>query len=66
MYKRQATNKPEEISIKQLEHLKLKDYFDFIVGNNEEQTRGTKAEFIKMAMDAIGVKNKMCIRDSTD
>ena len=53
-----ATNKPEEASVLQLKHLELAKYFDIIVGNNWTQTRGSKGDFIRMAMKHMGVEDK--------
>lgn len=53
-----ATNKPEEHAIAGLKHYKLDKYFKSIIGNNLQQTRGTKADFITMAMDEAKIKDK--------
>ena len=53
-----ATNKPEEPSILQLKHFDLAKYFEIIVGNNYTQTRGTKGDFIRMALEHMGVEDK--------
>ncbi len=53
-----ATNKPEELALLQMEHLKLKDYFKVIIGNNITQTRGNKSDFVRMAMEEAGFNDK--------
>ena len=52
-----ATNKPEEASVSQLKYFDLIKYFDVVVGNNWDENRGTKGEFIKMAMMEMKVND---------
>lgn len=52
-----ATNKPEEASVSQLKYFDLIKYFDVVVGNNWDENRGTKGEFIKIAMMEMKVNN---------
>lgn len=58
-----ATNKPEEASVSQLKYFDLMKYFDVVVGNNWDENRGTKADFIRMAMEELKVedKSKVCM-----
>lgn len=58
-----ATNKPEEAAVLQLKYFGLIDYFDLVCGNNWEETRGLKDDFIRMAMKGLNVKDKsqVCI-----
>lgn len=50
-----ATNKPESYSLEQMKYYDIEKYFNSIVGNNESQTRGTKADFIKMAINSTNI-----------
>lgn len=44
-----ATNKPENLTLPQIEHFNIGCYFHEIIGNNDTQTRGSKADFIALA-----------------
>ena len=46
-----ATSKPEEYSVKILEHFGLAKYFDFICGSNMDETRSKKEEVIDYALE---------------
>ena len=46
-----ATSKPEEYSVKILEHFGLTKYFDFICGSNMDETRSKKEEVIEYALE---------------
>ena len=50
-----ATSKPEEYSVKILEHFKLAEYFDYICGNNMDETRSKKEEVIEYALGKCGI-----------
>ena len=50
-----ATSKPEEYSVKILEHFKLAEYFDFICGSNMDETRSKKEEVIEYALGKCGI-----------
>lgn len=47
-----TTSKPEEMAVKILKHMGLAQYFDFIGGAKMDETRGTKAEVIRYALEA--------------
>jgi len=53
-----ATNKPEENVEPQLDIFKIRKYFDVVISNNRLQTKGTKSDFVRMALEGMGVKNK--------
>lgn len=46
-----ATSKPEPFAVKILEHFGLAKYFDFICGSMIDESRSTKAEVIKYALE---------------
>lgn len=50
-----ATNKPEEFAVAQLKYYKMEHYFEGIFGNNLEQTRGSKGDFVREAMESCKV-----------
>lgn len=50
-----ATSKPEEYSIKILEHFNLAKYFDFICGCLMDETRSTKSEVIEYALQQVKI-----------
>ena len=50
-----ATSKPEEYSVKILEHFGLAKYFDFICGSNMDETRSKKEEVIEYALEKFGI-----------
>lgn len=50
-----ATSKPEEYSVKILEHFGLAKYFDFICGSNMDETRSKKEEVIEYALGKCGI-----------
>ncbi|MFZ7131000.1 MAG: HAD-IA family hydrolase [Eubacteriales bacterium] len=50
-----ATNKPESLAFMQIKHYDIGHYFHAIVGNNDLQTRGSKADFIRIASKDVGV-----------
>ena len=50
-----ATSKPEEYSVKILEHFKLAGYFDHICGSNMDETRSKKEEVIAYALEKCGI-----------
>ena len=53
-----ATSKPEEYSVKILEHFKLAKYFDFICGSNMDETRTKKEEVIEYALEKCRTADK--------
>lgn len=50
-----ATSKPEEYSIKILEHFNLAQYFDFICGSLMDESRSKKSEVIAYALKRCGL-----------
>ena len=50
-----ATSKPEEYSVKILEHFELAQYFDFICGSNMDESRSKKDEVIAYALQCCGL-----------
>ena len=50
-----ATSKPEEYSVKILEHFKLAKYFEHICGSNMDETRSKKEEVIAYALEKCGI-----------
>ena len=50
-----ATSKPEEYSVKILEHFKLAQYFEHICGSNMDETRSKKEEVIAYALEKCGI-----------
>ncbi len=49
-----ATNKPESIALPQIRYLGLEPYFSAIMANNDAQDRGSKSDFVRMALEACG------------
>ena len=58
-----ATSKPEEYSIKIIDHFGLRRYFDFICGSLMDESRSKKSEVIAYALERSGLgsddKNKV-------
>ena len=50
-----ATSKPQEYSIKILEHFNLAQYFDFICGSLMDESRSKKSEVIAYALECCGL-----------
>lgn len=50
-----ATSKPEEYSIRILEHFNLSKYFTFICGSNMDESRSKKEEVIAYALEKCGI-----------
>ena len=50
-----ATSKPEEYSIKIIEHFGLDKYFDYVCGSLMDESRSKKSEVIAYALDCCGV-----------
>ena len=50
-----ATSKPEEYSVKILEHFKLSQYFDHICGSLIDESRSKKSEVIAYALEYCGL-----------
>ena len=50
-----ATSKPEEYSIKILEHFNLAQYFDHICGSLMDESRSKKSEVIAYALECCGL-----------
>ena len=50
-----ATSKPEEYSIKIIEHFNLSKYFDFVCGSNMDESRSKKEEVIAYALERCGL-----------
>lgn len=53
-----ATSKPEEFSVKILEHFNLSQYFEFIAGSNLDGSRSAKADVITYALESCGINDK--------
>lgn len=53
-----ATSKPEEYSIRILEHFDLAKYFEHICGSNMNETRSKKDEVIAYAIEKCHIKDK--------
>ena len=49
-----ATSKPEEFSVRILEHFDLLKYFDVVAGASMDETRNKKGDVIKYAMEKGG------------
>ena len=56
-----ATSKPEEYAIRILERFEIKKYFDFISGDDLKQSRGTKDDVIRYAIDNCNIDTKTSI-----
>lgn len=52
-----ATSKPEEYSIRILEHFKLAKYFEYICGSKMDESRSKKEEVIAYAIERCQIKN---------
>ena len=50
-----ATSKPEEYSIKIIEHFNLSKYFDFVCGSLMDESRSKKSEVISYALERCGL-----------
>ena len=50
-----ATSKPEEYSIKIIDHFGLSKYFDFVCGSLMDESRSKKAEVIAYALERCGL-----------
>lgn len=50
-----ATSKPQEYSIKILEHFNLAQYFDYICGSLMDESRSKKSEVIAYALECCGL-----------
>lgn len=53
-----ATSKPEEYSVKIIEHFNLSQYFDFVCGSNMDESRSKKDEVIAYALERCGLGKK--------
>lgn len=53
-----ATSKPEEFTLKILEHFDLLKYFDFVAGATMDGSRGEKADVIRYALEISGIEDK--------
>lgn len=53
-----ATNKPDENVDPQLDIFKIRKYFDVVISNNRLQDKGTKSDFVRMALEGMRVKDK--------
>ena len=53
-----ATSKPQEYSVKILEHFGLAEYFEEICGSNMDESRSNKDEVIAYALQQMKVKDK--------
>ena len=50
-----ATSKPEEYSVKIINHFGLDKYFDYVCGSCMDETRGSKTEIISYALERCGI-----------
>lgn len=57
-----ATSKPEEYSVKIINHFGLDKYFDYVCGSCMDETRGSKTEIISYALERCGIDSS---RDSS-
>lgn len=53
-----ATSKPEEYSVKIIEHFGLTKYFENVCGSNMDETRGGKAQIISYALERNHITDK--------
>lgn len=53
-----ATSKPEEYSVKIIEHFDLAKYFENVCGSLMDETRSKKDEVIEYAIDRNGIKDR--------
>lgn len=53
-----ATSKPEEYTLKILEHFDLLKYFDYVAGATMDGSRGEKADVIRYALEISGIQDK--------
>ncbi len=53
-----ATSKPEEFTLKILEHFDLLKYFDHVAGATMDGSRGEKADVIRHAIRISGIEDK--------
>ena len=53
-----ATSKPEEFTLKILEHFDLLKYFDYVAGATMDGSRGEKADVIRYALEISGIEDK--------
>ncbi len=61
-----ATSKPEEYTVKILQHFSLDKYFSFVAGNTLDESRPTKASviaYLKERYTDIGAENSLMIGD---
>jgi len=61
-----ATSKPEFFAEKVLSYFNIRKYFDFVAGSLPDETRGSKAEVIKYALESCGIsdmKNVLMVGD---
>lgn len=52
-----STSKPEEYSVRILEHFGLSKYFDFICGSNMDESRSNKDEVIAYTIKKAGISD---------
>lgn len=53
-----ATSKPEEFTLKILEHFDLLKYFDYVAGATMDGSRGEKGDVIRYAIEISGIEDK--------
>lgn len=56
-----ATNKPFPTVTAQMKHLGIDSFFDALESNNDLQNRGTKADFVRWAMEGCGSTPERCL-----
>lgn len=52
-----ATSKPEDFSLKIIEHFQLAPYFEYVCGSLMDETRTKKDEVIAYALERCGIKD---------
>lgn len=53
-----ATSKPEEFAVRIIEHFNLSEYFTHVCGSCMDESRSTKAEVIKYALDLCKISEE--------
>ena len=56
-----ATNKPSTVAEVQFRHFGIDRWFDVTETNNADQTRGTKTDFVRWAMQRCGSQPQRCL-----
>lgn len=56
-----ATSKPEEFSVKIVEHFGLDRYFEAVCGAAMDESRTEKAQVLRYALDRLGIPPEACL-----